>query len=93
MHWKDPLISPIYGNFKGFPPLLIQVGTRDLILSDSVRLARKARREGVDVILDVWEGMWHVWHITWPHVREARQASKEMGQFIKRHLNLSSDVK
>lgn len=81
-----PLMSPLYGDFKGFPPLLIQVGTRDLLLSDSVRLARKARRAGVDVTLDVWEGMWHAWHMTWPEVPEAREACREAAHFLAKHL-------
>jgi len=82
----DPLVSPLYGDFKGFPPLLIQVGTRDFLLSDSVRLARRARTAGVDVTLDVWEGMWHAWHMTWPEVPEAREACREAALFLAKHL-------
>jgi acetyl esterase/lipase len=82
---RDPLISPVYGDFAGFPPLLIQVGTREVLLSDSVRLARRARAAGVDVTLDVWEGMWHVWqdHATAP---EARMASEEIARFLEARL-------
>ncbi|MEZ5564581.1 MAG: alpha/beta hydrolase [Gammaproteobacteria bacterium] len=81
----DPLLSTIFADLKGFPPLLIQVGTRDLLLSDSVRLARKARSDGVDVTLDVWDGMWHVWQGN-PTVPEAAAASAEVGAFLRRHL-------
>jgi acetyl esterase/lipase len=81
-----PLMSPLYGNYEGFPPFLIQVGTRDLLLSDSVRLARKARKAGVDVTLDVWEGMWHSWHMSWPEVPEAREACHDIAVFLKKHL-------
>jgi len=84
---KDPLLSPIFADLRGFPPLLIQVGTRDLLLSDSVRLARKARVDGVDVTLDVWDGMWHVWQGN-PTVPEARAASMEAAAFLRRHLGL-----
>lgn len=82
---RDPLISPVYADFTGFPPLLIQVGTREVLLSDSIRLARKAREAGVDVTLDPWEGMWHVWqdHATAP---EAKQASAEIGKFLEARL-------
>jgi acetyl esterase/lipase len=82
---RDPLVSPVYADLHGMPPLLIQVGTREVLLSDSVRLARRAREAGVDVTLDVWEGMWHVWqdHALAP---EARQASEAIGRFLERHL-------
>jgi acetyl esterase/lipase len=83
---NQPLMSPVYGNLEGFPPLLIQVGTREVLLSDAVRLARAAREAEVDVTLDVWEGMWHAWHMAWPDVPEARQACKEMGRFLKKHI-------
>lgn len=82
---RDPLVSPVYADLHGLPPLLVQVGTREVLLSDSVRLARRAREAGVDVTLDVWEGMWHVWQ-EHPTVPEARQASAEAGRFLARHL-------
>ena len=76
-------MSPLYSDFEGFPPLLIQVGTRDLLLSDSARLARKARASKVDVTLEVWEGMWHAWHMTWPSVPEARDACQVIADFLR----------
>ncbi|MEO8443847.1 MAG: alpha/beta hydrolase [Gammaproteobacteria bacterium] len=82
---KDPLISPVFAELRGLPPLLIQVGTREVLLSDSVRLARRAREAGVDVTLDVWEGMWHVWQGN-PDVPEARAAADEVAAFFRRHL-------
>jgi monoterpene epsilon-lactone hydrolase len=81
-----PLVSPVFADLHGLPPLLIQVGTRERLLSDSVRLARRAREAGVDVTLDVWEGMWHVWQ-DHPTVPEARQASDEIAAFFAMHLN------
>jgi acetyl esterase/lipase len=85
---RDPLISPVYADLRGLPPLLIQVGTREVLLSDAVRLARRAREADVDVTLDVWEGMWHVWqdHAQAP---EAKQAATEIGRFLERHLTAS----
>jgi monoterpene epsilon-lactone hydrolase len=81
----NPLISPVYADLTGIGPLLIQVGTRERLLSGSVRLARRAREAGVDVTLDVWEGMWHVWQDN-PTVPEAAQASQEISEFFTRHL-------
>ncbi|TFG85042.1 MAG: alpha/beta hydrolase [Chromatiales bacterium] len=82
---RDPLISPIYADLRGLPPLLIQVGTREVLLSDSVRFARRAREAGVEVTLDVWEGMWHVFQGN-PDVPEAKQASDEIADFLRRRV-------
>jgi acetyl esterase/lipase len=59
---RHPLLSPIYADLHGLPPLLIHVGTDEILLSDSERLAERARAAGVDVTLEVWEHMWHAWH-------------------------------
>ena len=85
---KEPLVSPLYGELKGFPPLLVQVGTREVLLSDAVRLARKARAAGVDVTLDVWEGMWHVWQGN-PDAPEAREAADSIAAFFRQHVGKS----
>ncbi|MGI9307870.1 MAG: alpha/beta hydrolase fold domain-containing protein, partial [Gammaproteobacteria bacterium] len=82
----DPRVSPVYGDYAGFPPLLIQVGTRERFLSDAARLARTARAANVDVTLDVWDGMWHVWQGN-PELPEAEAASKELADFFLRHLD------
>jgi monoterpene epsilon-lactone hydrolase len=82
---RNPLLSPVYADYSDFPPLLIQVGTRERLLSDSIRLARQARNHGVDVELDVWDGMWHVWQDT-PGVPEAEQACRELAGFFTRNL-------
>lgn len=84
---KNPLISPVYAELAGLPPLLIQVGTRETLLSDSVRLARNAREAGVDVTLDVWEGMWHVWQNDGA-VPESRRAVDELAAYFRRHLGV-----
>jgi acetyl esterase/lipase len=82
----NPFISPVYGSYTDFPPLLIQVGTREKLLSDSVRLARVARADGADVTLDVWDGMWHGWHDT-PDLPEAEQACEAMAAFFLRQFS------
>ena len=81
---SEPLISPLFGNFEGLPPILIQAGSREVILSDSIRTARRARTAGVDVQLDIWDGMWHTFHFdqTTP---EACEAISEIGDFISRY--------
>ena len=53
---KDPMLSPVYGDFKGFPPALLTTGTRDLLLSNTVRVHRKLRQAGVEAELHVYEG-------------------------------------
>lgn len=81
----DPLLSPVYADYSDFPPLMIQVGTRERLLSDSVRLARKARKDGADVRLDVWDGMWHGWQAM-PNLPEAEEACEELAIFLAHHL-------
>lgn len=78
-----PLISPQYGDLAGLPPLLIQVGEDEILLSDSLRLAEKAKAAGVDVSLVVWPGMWHVWHTLVPYLPEAKSAIADIGVFIQ----------
>jgi acetyl esterase/lipase len=87
---NDPraaLISPIYADLHGLPPLLIHVGDREILLSDAMRLAERAREDGVDVELKIWEGMWHVWHLFAGYVPESQQAIDEIGTFISKHTN------
>lgn len=82
---RTPLASPVYANLHGLPPLLIQVGSEEVLLSDSMRLAENARLSGVEVTLDVWEGMQHVWQFAASLVPEARQAIEKIGEFIRAH--------
>ena len=87
---RSPLISPYYAKYKkSFPPTIFQTGTRDLLLSDSVRLHRKMKDSGVDVELSVWEGMWHGFHVipntTFP---EATAAFNELADFFTAKLQL-----
>jgi len=81
----DPLASPLYANLAALPPLLIQVGSDEILLSDSTHLAEHARRADVDVTLEVWEGMQHVWHFAGGILPEARQAIDRIGAFIQAH--------
>jgi epsilon-lactone hydrolase len=81
-----PLISPYYGHLNGLPPLLIHVGEDEILLSDAVRFADKARMAGVEVSLVIWPKMWHVWHIYVPYLPEAQQATDAIGAFIHERL-------
>lgn len=84
---RTPLAAPLYADFEGLPPLLIQVGTAETLLDDSVRLAAKAREGGVDVILEPWEDMFHVWQFVASIVPEAREAVAVIGKFVRKHTN------
>lgn len=78
----EPLASPLYGNLKGLPPLLIQVGDRETVLDDAVMLAEKARAAGVSVELDVAPGMIHVFQMFATDLGEAQQAIAAIGRFV-----------
>jgi monoterpene epsilon-lactone hydrolase len=79
---KTPLASPLFASLAGFPPLLIQVGTADLLLSDSERLAAAAAEAGVDVTLEVGEGLPHVYPILLG-TPEAAEATEQTGKFLR----------
>lgn len=80
----NPLINPLYGDLKGLPPLLIQVGERERLLQDAKRLAEHAQAAGVEVEIEVWDQMWHVWHVLAPLLPEANQAFQKIAAFINR---------
>jgi monoterpene epsilon-lactone hydrolase len=76
------LVSPVFADFHDFPPLFIQAGSIEILLSDAEKLANQALRAGVNVTFKIWEGMWHVWQIT-GSLPESKQAIQEIGAFIK----------
>jgi monoterpene epsilon-lactone hydrolase len=80
---RDPLVSPVFGDYTGLPPLLIQVGEHEIIRDDSVRVAAKARADGVDVTLEVWEGMFHVFQSHEPLLPEGREAIEHIASVIR----------
>ena len=82
----NPLVSPIHGDFHGFPPLLIQVGSEEILLDDSILLAEKAKSAGVDVTLKIWDGMWHVWQALGDLIPENKKTFEEIGQFVQRQF-------
>ncbi|PRR84659.1 alpha/beta hydrolase [Clostridium luticellarii] len=78
----DPYISPVYGDFTGMPPMLIQVGCDELLLSDSVTVAEKAKSVGVDVTLIEYSGMFHTFYIIAPTIPEGVEAWNQIEIFI-----------
>ena len=86
----DPDISPVRGFYdQTFPPTFITTGTRDLLLSHSVRLARVMRDAGVDVDLRVWEGLWHVFEF-YDEIPEAALSLRQIGEFLTAHFEKAS---
>jgi monoterpene epsilon-lactone hydrolase len=81
---KTPLASPLYADLHGLPPILIMVGSWEVLLDDSTRFADRARKAGVDVDLQVWEEMVHGWPSFAPLFPEAEQAIQVMGEYIRR---------
>ena len=80
---SNPAVSPVYANFHGFPPLLIQVGSEEILLDDSLMLAEKAKADGVNVTLKIWDEMWHVWQALGGLIPESKIAFEQIGQFIR----------
>ena len=80
---QTPHASPLYGDMAGLPPLLLQVGDSEILLDDSTRLAEKAKSVGVQVSLEIWPEMFHVWQGLAPLFPEAQQAIDRVGEFIQ----------
>jgi monoterpene epsilon-lactone hydrolase len=83
---KDPQLSPIYGDFSGFPPTILTTGTRDLFLSNTVRAHRKLRRAGVEADLNVYEGQSHAQYLFNPDAPETKEAFTDIANFFDKHL-------
>lgn len=83
---RTPLASPLYADLKGLPPILIQVGTDEVIFSDAENFAKKAHAAKVDLILDMWDGMQHEWHFAANFMPEGQHAIERIGRFIWRHI-------
>jgi acetyl esterase/lipase len=82
---KNPLASPLHADYKGLPPLLIQVGGTETLLDDSTRVAEKARAAGVKVDIEVWDEMPHVWHVFAKLLPEGQLAIDRIGQYVLEH--------
>ncbi len=82
---RHPLASPVHGEYAGLPPLLLQVGTREVLLDDSTRVAAAARAAGVSVQLEIEDGAFHVWQAI-PDLPESIDALKRIGAFVRAHI-------
>ena len=82
--YTNPLASPLYGDLKGLPPLLILVGTTEVLLDDSVEFVKKAKKDGVDAILDIWDDMPHVFPLFAAFAPEGQQGIEKIGEFMKK---------
>ncbi len=83
----DPLLSPVYGDVHGFPPAILTTGTRDLLLSNTVRMHRALRQAGVEATLQVYEGQSHAQFYRDDRVPEVKEAFGEIASFLDRHLD------
>lgn len=79
----QPLASPVFGDYRGLPPLLIQAGEHEMLRDDSVRVAQKAKADGLDVKLEIWPGMFHVFQSHEPLLPEGKEAVEHIAQFIQ----------
>ncbi len=84
---KNPLASPLHGDYHGLPPLLIQVGDAEVLLDDSTRVSERAKAAGVKVDLEVWDEMMHVWHVFAKILPEGQQAIDKIGKFVIAHTS------
>lgn len=84
---RTPLASPSFGDLRGLPPMLVQVGSHELLLSDATRFADRAREAGVDVTLEVWPGMQHEWQFAATFLPEGKQAISSVGAFVETVLS------
>lgn len=81
----SPLISPLYADLQELPPLLIQVGADEILLDDAIRLTEKARDARVDVTLEIWDEMFHVFQLI-PFLPETKKAIESIAEFVSQNL-------
>ena len=87
---RDPLVSPLYADLTGLPPLLLHVGADEVLRDDSVRLAARAQSAGVNVTLRVWPGVPHAWQLMAQMLPEGRRSLQEAAQFVLQATKESS---
>ena len=83
---RDPRVSPLYSDLKGFPPTLVQVGSCETLLADATRFTEAAGAADVAVTLQIWPHMIHAWHLWNAHLEPARLALASAGAFMRDHL-------
>lgn len=80
---KDPYLSPLFGDYHGFPPMLMQVGSFEVLLDDTLSVAKKAKKSGVKVRTSVYDGMFHVFQMGMDLIPESREAWEEVGEYLR----------
>ena len=83
---NDPRVSPLYADLRGFPPIMIQVGSAETLLDDAIRFARAASVADVSVTMEIWPHMIHAWHLWNARLHPGRRALASAGAFIRAHL-------
>ena len=81
-----PTVSPVFGDYSGLPPLLVHVGTTEILLDDARRVVARARAAGVEAHLRLWRSLPHVFHVFSDYLPAARTALQEISDFMQRHL-------
>ena len=84
---KNPVVSSVFADLSGLPPLFIQVGTNEILYDDAVRLYEKAKSDGVEAELDVYHDLFHVFQLFAPIVPESKSAIEKLGLFIRNKIN------
>mgnify|MGYP001818785622 CR=1 FL=1 len=87
---RDPLVSPVFANVAGLPPTFIQVGDDEILLSDSTRLAENMQAAGLDVEIEIWPGMWHVFQLFIGKMPESRRAVRRIGAYLQARMQPST---
>jgi acetyl esterase/lipase len=89
---RTPLAAPLYADLKGLAALLIHVGSAETLLDDATRLATAAAAADVDVRLESWPRMIHVWHFFHPMLGEAREALASAGGWIRSRMDAAAEL-
>jgi acetyl esterase/lipase len=82
----DPLISPVYGDLRGLPPMLVHVGEEEILRNDAIQVVKRASDCGVDARLEIYPRMWHVWQL-FMEMPQSKQSLDEIAQFLLLFLN------
>jgi len=89
---KDPFVSPLFGDLSNLPPILIQVGSDEILLSDAVRFATFAATNNSDVTLAIEESMPHVWHYLWQYIPESKAAIQDIAVFLDKQITQKEEI-
>ncbi|MCG8434022.1 MAG: alpha/beta hydrolase, partial [Gammaproteobacteria bacterium] len=88
--FREPRVSPVFADVSGLPPIFIQVGDDEILLSDSKRMASKLEAAGSEVTLEIWPEMWHVFQVFVHQMPESREALRQTAPFVREKLGLKA---